>query len=66
MSHYDKVRQWVLEDGYTPKNINMDEFISNIVSTYEEDLKADECPEDSCPLESWYETLCSIDCFDYK
>jgi hypothetical protein len=66
MSDWDKVKQWVSEDGYIPKHVSMDEFIANILLQYESDLECDDCPVESWPLESWFETLVDVGCFDYK
>jgi hypothetical protein len=66
MSDFDKTKQWILKDGYIPKNISMDEFIANILLQYKSDLERDDCPVESWPFESWFETLVDIGCFDYK
>jgi hypothetical protein len=66
MSKWDKIKKWVKQDRYIPKNISLNQFISNIISQYKADLAYDDCPEDSWPLESWYETLVNIGGFDYE
>lgn len=67
MSKWDFVKQFVLDEGYTPKNITMDEYIANIILHYEGDLEAEGIEEESSwPLGSWLETLGSMEVFDYK